>query len=108
MGIATTIPDTTSATLTILQRLNNNMTSFKEAADFMEKNFDSLKLGNDQKLELYGLYKQGQMGDNNNDRPGFTQLKLRAKHDAWVERKGMSTTEAQEKYVELVVSKYMK
>ncbi|XP_026226622.1 acyl-CoA-binding domain-containing protein 7 isoform X2 [Anabas testudineus] len=39
-------------------------------------------------LDLYGLYKQALVGDVNTDRPGMTDLKGKAKWDAWESRKG--------------------
>ena len=60
--------------------------------------------GNDAKLQLYALYKQGSEGDVAGKRPGFTDLIGRAKYDAWAKTKGMSTDEAMKKYVDLVKS----
>lgn len=34
-------------------------------------------------LQIYGLYKQGSIGNVNTDRPGFLDLKGKAKWDAW-------------------------
>jgi diazepam-binding inhibitor (GABA receptor modulating acyl-CoA-binding protein) len=60
--------------------------------------------GNDAKLQLYALYKQGSEGDVAGKRPGFTDLIGRAKYDAWAKTKGMSKDEAMKKYAELVKS----
>lgn len=60
--------------------------------------------GNDVKLQLYALYKQGSEGDVEGKRPGFTDMIGRAKYDAWAKTKGMSKDEAMKKYVELVKS----
>ncbi|KAK2844567.1 hypothetical protein Q5P01_011226 [Channa striata] len=60
-------------------------------------------------LELYGLYKQALIGDINTDKPGMTDLKGKAKWDAWDSRKGMSKDDAMSAYVALankVISKY--
>ncbi|CAL5050490.1 unnamed protein product [Urochloa decumbens] len=38
---------------------------------------------NENKLILYGLYKQATVGDVNTARPGFFNLKDKAKWDAW-------------------------
>lgn len=65
--------------------------------------------GNDELLELYGLYKQATSGDVQGKRPGMLDVKGRAKHDAWSTRKGMSKDDAMRQYVELVdrlVQKY--
>lgn len=42
----------------------------------------------DQLLKLYALFKQGTVGDINTDRPGFFDLKGKAKWDAWNQLKG--------------------
>jgi acyl-CoA-binding protein len=60
--------------------------------------------GNEVKLELYALYKQGGEGDVQGKRPGFTDMIGRAKYDAWAKTKGLSREEAMKKYVELVKS----
>ncbi|EGG15723.1 acyl-CoA binding protein [Cavenderia fasciculata] len=57
---------------------------------------------NDEKLELYGLYKQANEGDNTTAQPWAVQLEARAKHDAWTNVKGLSKDQAMEKYVQLV------
>lgn len=60
--------------------------------------------GNDVKLQLYALFKQGSEGDVEGKRPGFTDMVGRAKFDAWAKVKGLSKDEAMKKYVELVGS----
>jgi acyl-CoA-binding protein len=60
--------------------------------------------GNDVKLQLYALYKQGAEGDVSGKRPGFTDMIGRAKFDAWSKVKGLSKDEAMKKYVDLVKS----
>jgi diazepam-binding inhibitor (GABA receptor modulating acyl-CoA-binding protein) len=57
---------------------------------------------NEQLLDLYGLYKQATDGDATGSRPGFLDLKGRAKFDAWASRKGLSKGDAMKKYVALV------
>ncbi|KAI9140740.1 acyl-CoA-binding protein [Paraphysoderma sedebokerense] len=57
---------------------------------------------NDELLELYALFKQGIVGDNNTTRPGMLDLKGKAKWDAWTAKKGMSKEDAQAKYISLV------
>ncbi|XP_037908495.1 acyl-CoA-binding protein homolog [Hermetia illucens] len=53
-------------------------------------------------LELYGLYKQATIGDNNTSKPGMTDLKGKAKWEAWNGRKGMSQDDAKRAYIALV------
>jgi diazepam-binding inhibitor (GABA receptor modulator, acyl-CoA-binding protein) len=50
-------------------------------------------------LDLYGLYKQATVGDATGKRPGFTDLRGRAKFDAWAGRKGMSKDDAMRAYI---------
>jgi diazepam-binding inhibitor (GABA receptor modulating acyl-CoA-binding protein) len=57
---------------------------------------------NDVLLKLYGLYKQATVGDVSGDRPGFTDPRGRAKHDAWATRKGMGKDDAKRAYITMV------
>ena len=50
-------------------------------------------------LDLYGLYKQATVGDASGKRPGFTDMRGRAKFDAWAGRKGMSKEDAMRAYI---------
>jgi len=60
--------------------------------------------GNEAKLKLYALYKQGTEGDATGRRPGFTDMIGRAKFDAWAKVKGMSKDDAMKEYVALCKS----
>ncbi|ETN65942.1 diazepam binding inhibitor [Anopheles darlingi] len=53
-------------------------------------------------LELYALFKQATVGDNETEKPGMFDLKGKAKWQAWVDRKGTSKDAAMEAYVKLV------
>ena len=53
-------------------------------------------------LTLYGLYKQGSVGDVTGKRPGMLDLKGRKKYDSWAEKKGLSNDKAMEQYVAYV------
>ncbi|KMN84057.1 acyl-CoA-binding protein [Chromobacterium violaceum] len=53
-------------------------------------------------LNLYALYKQGAMGDATGERPSVMDMVGRAKHDAWMARRGMSREQAMADYVALV------
>ena len=55
-------------------------------------------------LKIYSLYKQGSIGDNEEKKPGFTDMVGRAKWDAWDKLKGMSQDDAMKQYVELIDS----
>ena len=75
-------------------------TRFQAAAE------DSKKLNkrpdNDTLLKLYATFKQGSSGDVEGKRPGFADLKGRAKYDAWAKLKGMPKEDAMQQYIDLV------
>ena len=79
----------------------------------MEKHFDKAcadikthgkNLSNDQLLKLYGLYKQGTVGDCNTDKPEMLDLKGKSKLEAWNALKGKSQNDAKKEYVEYVLT----
>jgi diazepam-binding inhibitor (GABA receptor modulator, acyl-CoA-binding protein) len=55
-------------------------------------------------LQIYSLYKQASVGDNEEKKPGFTDMIGRAKWDAWNKIKGTSTKDAMQQYVDLIES----
>jgi diazepam-binding inhibitor (GABA receptor modulating acyl-CoA-binding protein) len=55
----------------------------------------NIKLKDEEALLLYGLYKQGTVGDVNIDKPGFFAMTDKAKWTAWDEKKGKSKEQAQ-------------
>ena len=55
-------------------------------------------------LKIYALYKQGSVGDNEEKKPGFTDMVGRAKWDAWDKLKGTDAKEAMQQYVDLIES----
>ena len=57
---------------------------------------------NENLLELYALFKQATVGDNNTEMPGMFDLKGKAKWDAWTSKNGMSSEEAEKEYIALV------
>jgi len=72
-------------------------TKFKAAADEVTKL--SSEPANDEKLSIYGLFKQGTVGDCNTQRPGMLDLKGKAKWDAWNALKGKSQDDAKNEYI---------
>ena len=60
------------------------------------------KITNDEKLALYGLYKQATTGDNTTAAPWAVQLEAKAKWNAWTAEKGKSKEQAEAAYVSLV------
>ncbi|XP_039852979.1 acyl-CoA-binding domain-containing protein 1 isoform X2 [Panicum virgatum] len=54
---------------------------------------------NENKLILYGLYKQATVGNVNTPRPGILHQRDRAKWDAWKAVEGKSKEEAMSDYI---------
>lgn len=59
-------------------------------------------LSNDNKLILYGLFKQANVGDCNTSKPGILDPKGKAKWEAWNKLAGKSQEDAKSEYVEKV------
>lgn len=74
-----------------------------EAAVANSKNL-SERPDNTTLLKLYGLYKQGSQGDNQEERPGFSDMVGRAKWEAWNSLKGKPAQEAMQEYIDLIES----
>ena len=55
-------------------------------------------------LKIYALYKQATAGDNEEKKPGFTDMVGRAKWDAWNKLKGTSDKDAMQQYIDLIES----
>lgn len=55
-------------------------------------------------LKIYALYKQATLGDNADQKPGFSDLVGRAKWDAWNGLKGTAKDDAMQQYVDLIES----
>lgn len=53
-------------------------------------------------LELYGLFKQASVGDNNTPKPGLLDFKGKAKWESWNKLSGTSQADAEQKYIALV------
>ncbi|RBL90596.1 acyl-CoA-binding protein [Chitinophaga flava] len=63
----------------------------------------SEKPSNDILLQLYALYKQGSVGDNNTEPPSNPfDFVAKAKHEAWDALKGKTQESAMQDYVALV------
>ena len=58
--------------------------------------------GVETQLKLYALFKQATSGDVAGKRPGFTDMRGRAKYDAWAKLKGTSGEAAKQQYVDTV------
>ena len=57
-------------------------------------------LSDDQKKEVYGLFKQGSNGDNTAEAPYAIQMEAKAKWQAWEDKKGMSQDDAKQAYID--------
>lgn len=76
----------------------------------MEKEFQESVLliktktsvSNDDKLKLYGLYKQATIGNNTNPVPSFFYPTERAKWFAWNENQNLPSDDAKRMYIEFV------
>ncbi|ODV91780.1 hypothetical protein CANCADRAFT_20972 [Tortispora caseinolytica NRRL Y-17796] len=79
---------------------------FEERAEKV-KNLPT-KPNDDELLELYGLYKQATIGDNDTPKPGTFDFKGKYKWQAWDALRGTSSEEAELKYIELVDSLVVK
>lgn len=72
--------------------------AFNEAAERI-KTLDGGKTSNEEKLKLYGLYKQITLGDNTTSKPGMLNLSAKAKWNAWDALKGKDKEEAMAEYI---------
>lgn len=59
---------------------------FQKAAENV-KNLTS-RPTDEELLEIYALFKQATVGDNDQSKPGMFQLKEKAKHEFWLKKKG--------------------
>lgn len=77
-------------------------TKFEKASEDVQKL--SQRPDNNTLLRLYAFYKQATEGNVEGKRPGITNLKGRAKYDAWAKIKDMSPEDAMTSYIDLVQS----
>jgi len=54
---------------------------------------------NEDLLQIYGLFKQANVGDVNTDRPGMLDFKGKSKWDAWNSFKGTPQSDAKQLYI---------
>ncbi|WP_412027411.1 acyl-CoA-binding protein [Deinococcus yunweiensis] len=78
------------------------MTPFEQAQ--LDVQSLNRKPGTAQLLQLYALYKQGNLGDVQGQRPGGFDFAGNAKFDAWSALQGMTSEQARGAYVALVAS----
>ena len=53
-------------------------------------------------LKLYGLYKQGLLGNNKENKPSFFDFKATSKWNAWMNEAGKGRPQAKKEYIEYV------
>ena len=80
--------------------MNDLRHAFDQAAEAV-KRLD-YRPDNDTLLKLYALYKQGSEGDAHGEQPGFFDFVGTAKHEAWVQLRGLAQDEAMRRYIALV------
>jgi diazepam-binding inhibitor (GABA receptor modulator, acyl-CoA-binding protein) len=60
-------------------------------------------------LEIYALFKQALVGDNNTSKPGMLDLKGKSKWEVWNKKKGISQEVAKQSYIDYanqLIAKY--
>ena len=72
-----------------------------EAAVANSKNL-SERPDNPTLLKIYSLYKQATEGNNEEAKPGMTDIVARAKWDAWKKLEDTSADEAMQQYIDLI------
>lgn len=77
--------------------MSDTKANFEQAQVDVEKL--SSRPSNEDLLALYAHFKQATTGDVEGKRPGMTDFKGRAKHDAWAKLKGMDTDKAMAGYI---------
>ena len=65
------------------------------------KNAD-IEMNDNEKLELYGLYKQATVGNCNIEKPSILKFTEYRKYNSWNDRIDMSKEDAMTLYIELV------
>lgn len=72
---------------------------FEETVDFVQNSEGDVQLSNEQKLQMYALFKQATEGDVSGKKPGMMDFVARAKYTAWEELKGTDSETAMKKYI---------
>lgn len=72
---------------------------FEDTVSFVQNSEGEVELSNEQKLQMYALYKQATEGDVTGKKPGMMDFVGRAKYSAWEELKGQTKEQAMQKYI---------
>ena len=79
----------------------NNEKEFQDSVRFIN-NLHSVFYNFDERLKLYGLYKQSLFGDNISPKPYFFYIKSLNKWNAWKKEFGKSKVQAKLDYISYV------
>lgn len=85
----------------------NVQTNFDTVAILVKK--IKIKPTDEELLTLYGLYKQGTLGNNTTDKPWIFEIEKTAKWNAWLKNINLTKEEAQKKYIDeayKIINKY--
>jgi len=74
---------------------------FKKAV-YLIRNGPARDSTNEEKLKVYGLFKQATLGDNTTAQPWSVQFEASAKWNAWSANKGMSRDDAMKSYCKIL------
>jgi len=73
--------------------------AFENTVNYVQNSEGEVSLSNEQKLQMYALYKQATEGDVVGKKPGMMDFVGRAKYTAWEELKGSTSEQAMQKYI---------
>ena len=82
-----------------MSEMSDLQQQFEETVNFVQNSEGEVQLSNEQKLQMYALYKQATEGDVSGKKPGMMDFVARAKYSAWEELKGQSKDQAMQKYI---------
>jgi len=72
---------------------------FEDTVNYVQNAEGDVQLSNEQKLQMYALYKQATEGDVSGKKPGMMDFVARAKYTAWEDQKGKTAEQAMTKYI---------
>jgi diazepam-binding inhibitor (GABA receptor modulator, acyl-CoA-binding protein) len=84
---------------------NSLQKKFEDAVQNVAAGKVGFEASREDKLNLYGLYKQATAGDVAHEKPGFNDFAGRLKHLAWQKYKGLTANEAMQQYIDYVAKK---
>jgi len=89
-----------------MSEISEELNQQYQAALATAKTTPPKELTQDQKLSMYGLFKQIEVGPCNTDRPGIFDQTGRYKHDAWSKLGTLSKEDAIKQYIAIVNEAY--